>query len=125
MKSIAIFIAGFLYCSLTMAQQYSGTAIKFATKADALPYGKPQEVQINVVLDLDAKRLELSNFPDHCFIVSPVSKSAHNNGFMLRMVSECPKKRTCYVIVYIEYHRIQTLEIRFVSASYKYLFASD
>lgn len=124
MKSIAIFIAGFLYCSLTMAQQYSGTAIKFATKADALPYGKPQEVQINVVLDLDAKRLDLSNFPAHCFIVSPVSKVVHNNGYSIRMVSECPQKRKCFVIVYIENHMLQTLEIRFVTVSYKYFFAS-
>ena len=124
MKSKAILLFMMLIVQTVSAQLYVSKAVKIATRHDAYPYGEAKEANVDVEIDFDNRKLKVSNIPDYCFNLEILSETPYNNGKLIRLSSTCPEKRKCFVIAYIENGQILSMEIKFVSTSYKYYLAS-
>ncbi len=125
MKSSVIILFALLIIQLVNAQLYVSKAVKFATRSDAYPYGEAKEVNVDVEMDIDNHILKVSNIPDYCFDLQLISEIPNSdNGKVIRLSSVCPGHKKCFIIAYIDNNKIQSLEIKFVTGSYKYFLAS-
>jgi len=121
MKSIIIIIFSLLTIQLVNAQCYISKTVKFASRNDAWPFGEANEVDVNVELNIDNCTLKISNIPDHCFNIQLISETFNiDNIKVLRLSSIWINHKKCLIIVYINNNKIQSLEIKFITGSYKY-----
>jgi len=121
MKSIIIIIFSLITIQSVTAQCYISKTVKFASRNDAWPFGEANEVDVDVELNIDNRTLKISNIPDHCFNIQLISETLNiDNIKVLRLSSIWIDYKKCLIIVYINNNKIQSLEIKFITGSYKY-----
>ena len=114
-----------IFFQLCVAQSYSLKTEKFAFKHDAYPYGQLKNVDIDITLDMDSKKLIVHGDSINEYDFQFLNEQPFENGSIIRLESKYTDNKRCLIVIYKHDTLIESIEFKCVKVSFKYLLASN